>query len=644
MAKTLGFERLEDRRVPTIALVSANPAGEAGNGRSTIGIDVLDQQLSADGRFVVFHTLARDLTPEPDNNEFAGFDVYVRDTVNNTTELVSRTLNGAESGSGFARRISADGRYVLFQGGRSEGPDGVVPLGSFGAANNGGNHVYRRDLQDDKTVVVTAREDGLGGAGGFPSTSGGAQFDMSDDGRYVVFAYGADDLVTGDTNGQTDVFIRDLVAGTTKLVSRTSGGVSGNGGSGRPIISGNGKTVVFVSGATDLTGTSDTNGDNDLFAYDVATGSVTLITKSADGTSAVSGALRGTKVFFQDIDESGTKIIFSANSNKLVENGSFGEILYLHDTVASTTKLISRLPSGVAAGVDGSGSFISQDGKFLSIITGAALTGQTGSTALYLYDVATDAFTLASRNPAGKARNAAGASLSADGRYVAFVSEATDLVPGVTVVEGQNHFVYDRLAGQTFAITTDKTGTQAFGYTVERQRPYISADGRKVAFFIGQSYGFTDNNGTLDVFINDVPLVSPNAPPTITDVANQSTIVGVAVGPIDFTVADAETAAGALSVTAKTSNATLIPLNNVKFGGSGANRTVTVTPAADQTGSAIITVTITDGNGATASDAFTVTVNEPPPLLVGFPQFLAGSDAGGASATLFDSDGSKLAS
>lgn len=232
LAKTLGFERLEDRRVPTIALVSANPAGEAGNGRSTIGIDVLDQQLSADGRFVVFHTLARDLTPEPDNNEFAGFDVYVRDTVNNTTELVSRTLNCAESGSGFARRISADGRYVLFQGGRSEGPDGVVPLGSFGAANNGGNHVYRRDLQDDKTVVVTAREDGLGGAGGFPSTSGGAQFDMSNDGRYVVFAYGADDLVTGDTNGQTDVFIRDLVAGTTKLVSRTSGGVSGNGGSG----------------------------------------------------------------------------------------------------------------------------------------------------------------------------------------------------------------------------------------------------------------------------------------------------------------------------------------------------------------------------------------------------------------------------
>ncbi len=619
--------------------------GAAGDFRSTIGVDVLDQQLSADGRFVVFHTLARDLTPEPDNNEFSGFDVYVRDTVNNTTELVSRTLNGAESGSGFAQRISADGRYVLFQGGRSEGPDGVVPLGSFGAANNGGAHIYRRDLQNDTTVVVTAREDGLGGAGGFPSTSGGAQFDMSDDGRYVVFAYGADDLVTGDTNGQTDVFIRDLVAGTTKLVSRTTGGVSGNGGSGRPIISGNGKTVVFVSGATDLTGTSDTNGDNDLFAYDVATGSVTLITKSADGTSAVSGALRGTKVFFQDIDANGTLVVFGANSDKLVSNGSFGELLYLHNLADGTTKLVSRLPStGAAAEVDAFGGFISANGKFITVQSGAPFTGQSdNATAIYLYEVSTGQFMLATRNPAGALRTAVFPGLSADGRYVAFASGATDLVPGVEVVQGNGQFVFDRLTGLTFAMNTNQAGTQAIGIGNDFNKPYISADGRKVAFFSFQTFGFTDTNNNNDVFINDVPLVAPNTPPTISDVGNQATTVGVAVGPIGFTVGDTETAAGALSVVAKTSNATLIPLNNVKFGGSGANRTVTVTPANGQTGSATITITVTDGNGATASDAFTITVNEPPPVLVGFPQFLAGADKGAESATLFDSNGTKLA-
>ena len=92
-----------------------------------------------------------------------------------------------------------------------------------------------------------------------------------------------------------------------------------------------------------------------------------------------------------------------------------------------------------------------------------------------------------------------------------------------------------------------------------------------------------------------------NDAPTITTIANQTTTVGTAVGPLAFTVGDVETAAGSLTVSGSSSNPTLVPNGNIVFGGSGANRTVTVTPAANQTGTATITVTVSDGQLSTAT-------------------------------------------
>ena len=174
---------------------------------------------------------------------------------------------------------------------------------------------------------------------------------------------------------------------------------------------------------------------------------------------------------------------------------------------------------------------------------------------------------------------------------------------------GANQYVYDRLACRTFAISTTKDGTTALGPPFEPQQGWISLDGRKVAFFAGDTFGFADTNASFDVFINDVPLVAPNTPPTVSDITNRTTTTGVVVGPISFTVADAETAVGSLVVTATSSNTTLVPNTNVTLGGSGADRTVTVTPAAGQTGTATGTVTVTDAGGLTATDTFTVTVN-----------------------------------
>ena len=99
-----------------------------------------------------------------------------------------------------------------------------------------------------------------------------------------------------------------------------------------------------------------------------------------------------------------------------------------------------------------------------------------------------------------------------------------------------------------------------------------------------------------------------NDAPTITSIANQTTTSGIAVGPITFTVGDVETAVGSLTVSGSSSNTTLVPNGNIVFGGSGANRTVTITPAANQNGTATITVTVSDGQLSTPT-SFQLTVN-----------------------------------
>ena len=101
-----------------------------------------------------------------------------------------------------------------------------------------------------------------------------------------------------------------------------------------------------------------------------------------------------------------------------------------------------------------------------------------------------------------------------------------------------------------------------------------------------------------------------NGPPTISDVPDQTTVEETATTAIAVTVGDVETPAASLTVAGSSSNTTLVPAANIVFGGSGANRTVTIAPAPNQTGTATITLTVTDGSGGTASDSFVLTVTD----------------------------------
>ncbi len=121
----------------------------------------------------------------------------------------------------------------------------------------------------------------------------------------------------------------------------------------------------------------------------------------------------------------------------------------------------------------------------------------------------------------------------------------------------------------------------------------------------------------FDDFIYSEPQAIVNTPPTVSDVGNQSALVNIPIGPVAFTINDAETALANLTVSVKSSNATLFPTGSLVLGGTDGNRTVTLTPASGQFGTATITLTVTDLNGATATDTFNVTINTPPtpPLL-----------------------------
>jgi VCBS repeat-containing protein len=155
----------------------------------------------------------------------------------------------------------------------------------------------------------------------------------------------------------------------------------------------------------------------------------------------------------------------------------------------------------------------------------------------------------------------------------------TTLVPNANIVFGGSG------ANRTVTVTpaAGQTGTTTIAITV--------------------SDGALTTSDTFTLTVNAV-----NAPPTISDIGNQTINEDGSTSAISFTVGDAETAAGSLSVSGSSSNPSLVPNANIAFAGSGANRTVTVTPLANQSGSATITVTVSDGT-LTTNDTFTLTVN-----------------------------------
>ena len=482
----------------SLELVSAG-----GNGASSW------PDISDDGRIVAFHSDANNLTSGDTNSST---DIYV---LNRDTGITRLVTPGGNAQSAFPR-LSGNGRFVAFTSNANN--LGVTDV-------NGFSDVYVYDLETESMDLLTAGANGLSWR---PS--------ISEDGRFVAFASLASDLVPGDVNNNEDIFVHDR---NTDTIQRLTSGA--NGGSGWPSISGDGRYVVFESTANNLVA-GDFNNRSDIFLFDRDTNTTELITVGSDGNSGdawisadgsfitfstrainlAPGNDRGVeKIIFYDrstetfelisgsaiggsvrpkIGGDGRYVLFSTNDDSLVErdNNGTADILEYDRTIQS----FERVPSGgvpfeVAGGNSNSGApSISESGRFVAFDSNASdlVVGDNNNHFdIFVFDRTSGSNELLTANSSEGSRDP---SISADGRFVAFESRASNLVVGDTN-DRFDILVYDR--------STASTESLSLGANGDSVNPAISADGRFVAFeSLASNLVPGDTNGSArDIFLHD---------------------------------------------------------------------------------------------------------------------------------------------
>jgi Tol biopolymer transport system component len=335
----------------------------------------------------------------------------------------------------------------------------------------------------------------------------------SSDGRYVAFESKADNLVAGDGNGTTsDVFVHDRQTGDTTRVSLHTDGTEGNFESKSPSISSDGRYIAFESFADSLVD-DDTNSFWDIFVHDLQTRTTTRVSLHTDSTEGDGPS------FAPSISGDGRYVAFVSDADNLVlpdtDNGLYYDI-FVHDLQTGTTRVSDGL-----AGIQGNGHSyspsISADGRYVAFESFAnnLVAGDGNLTAdVFVHDRQTKDTTRVSLHTDGTEGNleSNSPSISGDGRYVAFVSDATNLVAGD--LNGLfDVFVHDRDADgdgiydEAGAISTVRVSVRSDGTEADQASaaPSISGDGRYVAFESDATNLVAgDGNGSTDVFVHDL--------------------------------------------------------------------------------------------------------------------------------------------
>jgi Tol biopolymer transport system component len=543
-------------------------------------------ELSADGRFLVFTSNAGNLVT---NRIDASSNVFVRDTVAAQTELISRDPAGIGLGGADLAfpGISQDGALVVFDSFSS----GHVP-----DDRNLASDVFLRQREAGVTGLVSRadpRAQSISGSG--HSSLGVSPF--SEDGERLLFRSESDDLVPGTPTGLGQVYVHNLASGTNALVSvNFEGNGGGNAWCYEQVISGDGRSVVFSSAADNLVA-GDDNASQDVFLHDLEARSTILLTR-AFGSAASANDTSG----FPAISRDGNRIAFLSYATDLVEPVVSSSLLqaYLHDRPTQSTGRVTdpfatsvdrstprlspdgryltyavqRFPSDVwlydhdtrqdaellagSAAASLVGDNFSRDGRYLALFgwdwdssiraqgfllrrnlatgnseqftlgpaTGSALaeiamdqsarflafstvlglvsadTNQLSD--VYLLDFDSSTLTLISlnldRTSAGRGASRA-PSISGDGRLVAFVSEADDLVTGDTN-NTADIFLFDGHTGKLTVASVNPDGTVA---NARSSNPHLSATGYRLAFTsLASGLVSGDHNGRIDVFLTTV--------------------------------------------------------------------------------------------------------------------------------------------
>jgi Tol biopolymer transport system component len=378
-------------------------------------------------------------------------------------ERVSVSNNGV-GGDGFGATVSADGRFVAFESTESN----LVP-----GDTNATYDVFVRDRATGETTRVSIADDGT------ESNNLSVDVGISSDGRYVAFSSTATNLVPDDTNASSDIFVHDRLTGATTRVSVASDGSQGNSSSSVPSISADGRYVAFLSFASNLV-PDDTSGP-DIFLHDRATGETTQVNVATDGTRA--NAFSSLPILSAD----GRYIAFFSSASNLVADDTNGvQDAFVHDRVTGETVRVSRGTNGTEGNGDSGPRSLSPDGRFVVFTSTASnlVEGDTnGETDVFLHDRVTGETTRVNVTSdgvqalGGPSFNGA---VSADGRYVAFESNASNILANDANGGFGDVFVHDRATGETRLVSVPDTGEQPV--TSGASLWTISPDGRYVVF------------------------------------------------------------------------------------------------------------------------------------------------------------------
>lgn len=483
-----GVARLAHGAPGDTELVSVNALSDTAAGSSSSG------SVSADGRYVAFVSTASTLVPGQ-NSQFS--DIFVRDRLTLTNERVSVALSGAQTnGDSSQPSVSADGRFVAFTSKASN---------LVAGDNNGKSDIFVRDRLTGKTELVSVDYRGVPTKG----VSWGPS--ISADGRYVAFVAEADLVVPEETgNGVDDVFVRDRQTGQTEWVSVALNYIPNTSGGGESAsISADGRYVAFYSPFR-LLGEQKGTG---IFVRDRQAGQTEWVSVPLSGLGA--NGSHGLPV----ISANGRYVAYSSTASNLVPGDSNGtRDIFVRDRQTGQTERVSVASNGAQANDQSEQPSISADGRYVAFwsdATNLVADDTNGYRDVIVRDREkgdTQRASVASNGLQGDSRSDAPA-MSADGRYVAFSSYATNLVPNDPDIGAPDVFIHE-LGG---------SGTMGYTFT-----PRVRDFGEQVLFTSSTRTFTLSNTGSVALPIVSVEIVGANrAAFTFSNRCGNSVAVGV---------------------------------------------------------------------------------------------------------------------
>jgi Tol biopolymer transport system component len=407
--------------------------------------------------------------------------------------------NGVNDSGAIAVAYSADGTHVAFQSRAAN-----LVLGD----TNGVVDIFVLELSSGAVERASVSN------GGSQSSLGGYEPAVSADGRFVAFSSNSSNLVAGDTNNAMDVFVRDRLAGTTELVSVSSAGAQGLSHSRAPSISADGRFIAFTSQSSNLVAGAS---GGQVFVRDRALGVTSVVSVDSSGAIANFGA------FAPAISANGRFVAFQSASTNLTPgdslpaNGGNGWDVFVHELASGVTQLVSATPSGAYPNGSARSPSISADGRYVAFESGAsdiAPGGDAPDSDVFVRDLLLQqTVCVSTATLPGSSGAATSASISADGRKIAFAATRTGFTANWISNLFANVYRHDLDTGATELASASDCGVAGSGFSSgghwSSVAPAISPDGARVAF---ASYATTlvedDLQNAADLYLRDFAVAS----------------------------------------------------------------------------------------------------------------------------------------